>query len=80
MESSDGALWLLENGRDTTSVMARSGSTAHQKSGTVVDDLQIVAIDYRIIQKHGGRIDVESVVGKGSTFFIRIPLSVQERI
>jgi signal transduction histidine kinase/HAMP domain-containing protein len=33
-------------------------------------------ISYRIMQAHGGRIDVESVVGQGSVFRVRIPLKV----
>ncbi len=30
-------------------------------------------VAYNIIQKHKGRIDVESTVGKGTTFTVRIP-------
>jgi signal transduction histidine kinase len=33
-----------------------------------------LAISYRIIQSHGGDIAVESEIGKGSTFRIRIPI------
>jgi len=33
-----------------------------------------LAISYSIIQKHGGKIEVESEVGKGSTFTVRLPL------
>lgn len=29
----------------------------------------------RIVQEHGGRIDVESHLGEGSTFIVRVPLS-----
>ncbi len=32
-----------------------------------------LSISYRIIQDHGGRIDVESEVGKGTTFTVRLP-------
>lgn len=35
-----------------------------------------LSISYRIIQAHGGRIDVESVEGQGSVFTVRIPLKV----
>ncbi len=33
-----------------------------------------LSISYDIIKKHGGRIDVESAVGSGSTFTIHLPL------
>jgi two-component system NtrC family sensor kinase len=33
-----------------------------------------LSISYGIIQKHGGRIDLESEVGKGSTFRIFLPI------
>lgn len=33
-----------------------------------------LSISYRIIQDHGGRIDVESEEGKGTTFTIRLPV------
>ncbi|MDP2158634.1 MAG: ATP-binding protein, partial [Nitrospirota bacterium] len=32
-----------------------------------------LSISYRIIQDHGGRIDVESEPGKGTTFIVRLP-------
>ncbi|HYQ47684.1 MAG TPA: ATP-binding protein, partial [Thermodesulfovibrionales bacterium] len=35
-----------------------------------------LSISYRIIQDHGGRIDVESEEGKGTTFIIRLPVKV----
>ena len=31
-------------------------------------------ICHRIVEKHGGTISVESEVGKGSTFTVRIPV------
>ena len=34
-----------------------------------------LAICKQIIKEHSGRIDVESEVGKGSTFFVSIPIS-----
>jgi signal transduction histidine kinase len=33
-----------------------------------------LSICYRIIERHNGRIDVESEVGKGSTFTIKLPI------
>ena len=33
-----------------------------------------LAITYRIVEKLGGRIDVESTVGSGSTFIVRLPV------
>ncbi len=33
-----------------------------------------LSISYRIIQEHGGRIDVESRVGQGSIFTVRLPI------
>lgn len=37
-----------------------------------------LALSYGIIEKHGGRIEVESTVGAGSTFRIRLPVSQQQ--
>ncbi len=34
-----------------------------------------LSISYKIIQKHGGSIKVESIVGRGSDFYIRIPVT-----
>ena len=34
-----------------------------------------LSICFKIAQDHGGRIDVESELGKGSTFTIRLPVS-----
>jgi two-component system NtrC family sensor kinase len=36
-----------------------------------------LSVSYGIIEKHGGRIDVQSEVGSGTTFSIRLPLPPQ---
>jgi signal transduction histidine kinase len=36
-----------------------------------------LAISKRIIEMHGGRIWMESQVGKGSTFFVSLPVQAQ---
>ena len=33
-----------------------------------------LAISQRIVQAHGGEIDIRSRIGRGSTFIIRLPL------
>lgn len=35
-----------------------------------------LSISYRIVQEHGGRIEVESKEGEGSTFTVRLPIKV----
>ena len=34
-----------------------------------------LSLSYGIVQKHGGRIDVQSAVGKGSTFRVELPIT-----
>jgi signal transduction histidine kinase len=34
-----------------------------------------LSIAYGVIDRHGGVIEVESQEGKGSTFFVRLPLN-----
>jgi signal transduction histidine kinase len=36
---------------------------------------QGLSIAYAVVERHGGTIDVETEVGKGSCFVIRLPLS-----
>jgi signal transduction histidine kinase/ferredoxin len=37
-----------------------------------------LAISYGIIERHSGKIDVETALGKGSTFIVSLPISVDE--
>ncbi len=39
-----------------------------------------LAISYGIIQKHAGKIDVQTELGKGSVFTIRIPMKNQIQV
>jgi signal transduction histidine kinase len=44
-------------------------STKDEKSGVGLG----LAVVYGIVQRHGGSIDVESTLGRGTTFHIRMP-------
>jgi signal transduction histidine kinase len=38
-----------------------------------------LAVSHQIVQEHGGFVNVESTVGKGTTFFVHIPVGKQVR-
>ncbi|MER9971966.1 GAF domain-containing protein [Mesorhizobium sp. M0060] len=51
-------------------------SSTRQKGGTGLG----LAISKRIVEMHGGTIDVESVIGSGSTFRLKVPIWVNEDV
>ena len=38
-----------------------------------------LSVSYGIIERHGGMIEVQSKLGEGTTFIVKLPLSQQER-
>jgi signal transduction histidine kinase len=36
-----------------------------------------LSISYEIVQRHGGDIDVESRIGEGTRFVVRLPLAAE---
>ncbi|MBS10939.1 MAG: hypothetical protein CME19_04965 [Gemmatimonadetes bacterium] len=73
----DGALWVLGNGRGIDPDHLKRVFDPGFKTKIVGVGLGL-ATTFQIVQKHRGRIDVESEVGVGSTFSIRLPFCESE--
>jgi two-component system NtrC family sensor kinase len=67
VEFSDTGVGIAPEHRDR--VFEPFFSTKNNGDGTGLG----LSISYRIIQNHGGRIDIDSAIGRGTTFTVRLP-------
>jgi signal transduction histidine kinase len=80
---------LIEDGKSAVIEVRDEGSGISRELRDKIFDLYFttkrdgsgigLAMTYRILQLHHGSIDVESEVGRGSVFQLRIPLSATDR-
>jgi len=58
-----------------TSHLLETRAVLHEQGGGKGDRLGLgLSVAYEIIQRHGGAIDVESVLGRGTTMRGRLPI------
>jgi GAF domain-containing protein len=67
---------LADQGKIFEEFQQAENSATRKKGGTGLG----LAISKRIVEMHGGRIWVESELGKGSTFSITLPVQVQRQV
>jgi signal transduction histidine kinase len=80
---------LIEDGKSAVIEVRDEGSGISRELRDKIFDLYFttkrdgsgigLAMTYRILQLHHGSIDVESEIGRGSVFQLRIPLSATDR-
>ena len=81
-QEEDLLLWVRDTGIGVPLEKLEEIFTEFSQAGTLLAREQEgtglgLSISKRIVEMHGGEIGVESKVGKGSTFWFRIPMEVQ---